>query len=58
MPTYESGITWSNDNALIGTIITFPDNSSSWKLERKIVEHEYCDTELDAASGRIAEARA
>lgn len=59
MPRYKSGITWFDDNVFIGSEIVFPGNSSRWTLKRKIIEHEYCDTEEDAKNmGLISEGRA
>lgn len=47
MGRYKSGITWFKDNAFLGSEIQFSKNASRWKLERKIIEHEYCQTEED-----------
>jgi hypothetical protein len=59
MPVEKSGITWFDDDVFIGSEVTFPGNSSRWKLQSKIIEHENCGTEKDCiAMEYVAEARA
>jgi hypothetical protein len=60
MPRYKSGITWFEKERYIGTEVTFPGLSSSWRIERKIIEHEFCETERYAGKYKqvSSEARA
>lgn len=59
MPRYKSGITWFDDDVFIGSEISFPGNSSRWKLDKKIIEHEYCEAEEMVQVGdRVSEGRA
>ncbi|KAH8811426.1 hypothetical protein F5884DRAFT_782070 [Xylogone sp. PMI_703] len=58
MGRYESGIIWFDDERFIGSEITFQQpHLSSWKLERKIIEHEDLEVEEFASPG-CSEARA
>lgn len=60
MPRYNSNIKWFDEEQFLGSIITFPGSSQpTWKLERKIIEHEFCEDEEDAKEpGMASEARA
>ena len=51
-----SDIDWFNDETYIGSSVSF--SSSVWRLERKITEHEYYETQLDVEElGINSEAR-
>ncbi|RFU29386.1 hypothetical protein B7463_g6961, partial [Scytalidium lignicola] len=59
MGRWRSGIIWFDDEKYIGSEITFQQpHHSSWKLEQKIIEHEYCYDGEDIKAGLIPEARA
>lgn len=54
-----SGITWFDDE-YIGTEVSFAEpDYSTWKLEKKVAENEYYETEEDVTAGcAFSEARA
>lgn len=58
-----SGITWFDEDECIGTGVTFVGLgglvSSTWRLDRKIIESEYYESERGVTSGcSFSEARA
>jgi hypothetical protein len=55
-----SGITWFDDDEYIGTEVSFEEpDYSTWKLEKKVSENEYYETEKDVMAGcAFSEARA
>lgn len=63
MPGYKSGIEWFGEEQFLGSIVTFSESSiesplRTWKLERKLTEHESCVEERWSAPGGMPEAGA
>jgi hypothetical protein len=56
---FSSGITWFDKDEFIGSEISFPQpQSSTWRLDTKLSESEFYDTEDDAKHGLTSEVRA